>query len=279
MNQLTNCFGFSLGKTDQELSFEQRNIIYAKEVREYGFLREDRLADASKVPKHESIQLSYNNGTVQIDSLPSGCKELCFVIGGNRFDALTINFEDIDTIFPDHQVIRLERPEKNKAYDLCSIAGVKEIQRLKGMGSVYLTNDITGYGHFRVIEGSFVTAVLLKSGYIRVDLKNLVCESLCFRMSKLYDNAFDVIVDTDIRAGDVYLSHVYDGIVIYNPALASALRHQAILMRIDTDKGLFCGVCEFCDPVETSIDHFIDANRYNGWSSHVQNRKMFSDFD
>ncbi len=275
MSKVTEFIRSSLAKDEQNLSLEQRNKIYAEEMRKYGFLGEARLAYASEVPQHESIELSYNNGTVNIDSLPPGCGELLFVIGRSRFDAFSEDIEGIEAIFADHQIITLERPEEGISYDFGSLAGGKEIPHLKGEGSLYLGNSISGPGHFRAIAGSIVEVVIMQGGYIRIDLANLECASLSFRLSRSYDNAFDVIVDTDIRAGDVYISNVRNGMILYNPALASALRHQAVLERIDVDKGRFCAVCEFCDPVETPIDHFVDANRYNGLSSQSINREMF----
>ncbi len=66
MSKATGYFGGSSVEDEQALSLEERNKIYARGMREFGFLKEDRLAGAAEVPGHESLELSYSDGTVRI---------------------------------------------------------------------------------------------------------------------------------------------------------------------------------------------------------------------
>ncbi len=268
--------GSTLTAEGKELSIEDRNEICREEIMNIGFLRNYRLADATSIPTHQSIALRYNEGQIYFEKMPEEISNLYILIKQNHVDIFSRYFEGLDKIFPDREIIRIASPKIDHAYDLGLLSGRKAAGYLKGSGVLYFENTISGPDHYLKTDASGINVIILKDGYIRIDLVKLICESISFRLSDVYENAFDVFVDEEPRPGDSYITNVENGMIIYSPTLTSALKHQATLGPIDMNKGIYYASCAFRIVPGMKTGQLIDVEKYHDQSSIAYNLELLA---
>lgn len=260
----------------EELQIEECNRLCQEELRIFGFIRDFRLADAYDVPKHQAICFRYNDGKIVFEKLPVEVKELYFLIKQGKVDIFTQKIEGLELLFDDRKLIKLEAPKLNCSYDLNSDSGTESSDFFRGSGILYFENTISGPEHFIQVDSSGINVIILNDGYIRVDLVRFACESISFRMSDKYENTLDVFSDDEEKPGDIYVTNVRNGMIIKNPVLASALKHQATIGPLDMKKGLYYAVCTFRIVPGAKTSQLIDTMKYLDESSYVYNMNLFA---
>lgn len=123
--------------------------------------------------------------------------------------------------------------------------------------------------YYRMESGSFIDLILLKDGWVRVEMKNMDCEKVMVRNSDTLEQALDIVVDDLVHKGDFVIDQIEDGKVIYAPVLAAALQRQAVPVVVDMNTGLFYSYIRFglVDGGAEAGNVFVDLNRYNGISN------------
>lgn len=196
-----------------------------------------------------------------------------------KIEAFAENVPGIEVVLQEHSRFRIPLPEIGVKYDTHCLAGEPTRDLLQGRGQISLINTISTPSCFKRINGSGISIVLLRGGYRRIDLIGMICESLCFQPSLIFDNALDIQVDSAIRDGCVFIENVKSGMIIYHPVLAQALKYQAAIGPLDLDEGIYYAACQFYYDPDAGERLFIDASKANGMSILKLNSDFFSTDD
>jgi hypothetical protein len=267
----------SLTKEEAAMSLERRNCIYSEELQNFGFVRDFRLAKKDTLPPIQQISLNFRDGNIQFTKLPKGLQEITLVLADGKLDIFTPEFSYPEFIHKDRQHIRISSLDVKKTYDLRLLAPDGSKIGLSGEGNLNLYNSVTDTSHYELLRGSLINVTIFQDGYLRVDTLNVECNSLIFRASSLFENAFDVVVGEEMQPGDILIANMQSGMVFRHSSLAAALKNQALLGTGDVNKGKFYGFCSFtCAPELTEPGILIDAEKLRGSNSHECNLDYLS---
>lgn len=264
----------SLTKEEAAMSLERRNCILAEELQNFGFLRDFRLAKKDTLPPIQQISLNFRDGNIQFTKLPKGLQEITLVLADGKLDIFTAAFPHPELAFPNRQHIQIPSPDVKKIYDLRLLAPDGSKIDLSGEGNLNLYNSVTDTSHYELLHGSLINVTIFQDGYLRVDTLNVECNSLIFRASSLFENAFDVVVGgEEMQPGDIFIANMQSGMVFRHSSLAAALKNQALLGASDVNGGIFYGFCAFTSyaPELTESGILIDAEKLRGSNSHECN--------
>lgn len=255
-------------------TLEEKDKAVIEEIRYYGFIKNEHLVEDKEVPRHESIEYEYKDGTVMFSHLPEKTELLCIVPTKERPLIFTEFPSEYKLIYP--EILELKDIAENVAYDLNKMTGNPESLGLSGMGKVVCANSICTPNRFREIKGSFIDVILLKNGNIRVDLINLSCETITFVGSSDYDG-LDILLDDEYpKLGGIFLTGIRNGLRIHHPALAQALKHMAEISIIDRNEGRFYGHVMFFYCPEEYGERFVGLSRAQGESTIKRNIEMLT---
>jgi hypothetical protein len=267
----------SLTKEEAAMSLERRNCIYSEELQNFGFLRDFRLAKKDTLPPIQQISLSFRDGSIRFTKLPKDLQEITLVLADGKLDIFTSAFPHPELAFPNRQHIQIPSPDVKKMYDLRHLAPDGSKIGLNGEGNLTLYNSVTDTTHYELLQGSLINVTILQDGYLRVDTLNVECNSLIFRASSLFENAFDVVVGEEMQPGDILIANMQSGMVFHHSSLAAALKNQALLGASDVNGGIFYGFCAFTyAPELTEPGILIDAEKLRGSNSHECNLDYLS---
>ncbi len=269
--------GRALTEQEKALTLEERDAIIVDEIKGLGFISNRRLAKDTDVPHHQDIEFEFNNGSIKFLDLPKKADSLYFMTKTkDRPDIYTEDPSLMLSLYPDREVIKIDTPKTGCEYDLDRLSHTPGVMGFSGRGRICYTNTISSPKRFRAIRGSIIDIVLLRDGYIRIDLINTSCETLSFLPSKHFENALDIHLDSDPKFGGIFLTGVKNGLVIYHPVLAQALKLQSEIGVIDRNEGLFYAHTPFFYCPEEFGECFVDMMRTQGRSSIKDNIELLS---
>jgi hypothetical protein len=262
----------SITKEEAAMSLERRNCIYSEELQNFGFLRDFRLAKKDTLPPIQQISLSFRDGSIRFTKLPKDLQEITLVLADGKLDIFTAAFPHPELVFPKRQHIHISSPDVKNTYNLRLLAPNGKKVGLNREGNLTLYNSVTDTSHYERLHGSLINVTIFQDGYLRVDTLNVECNSIIFRASSLFENAFDIVVSEEMQPGDIFIANMQSGMVFRHPSLAAALKNQALLGASDVNVGKFYGFCSFtCEPELTGPGILIDAEKLRGSNSHECN--------
>lgn len=266
-----------LSESERNLSFEERNKIFQDEIKNFGFIRDCRLACKNDVPPYHCIEFEFDNNIIKFKTIPKNVNELYFVINEKKIEIFDWDEGFFHLAYANCEVLKIKKPKLNIKYNLAKIIKNSQKLPLGDSGNMYFGNSIGDNHHFTAINTSIVKVVILRDGYLRFDLKNTNCDTISFRSSECFENAFDLIVDDEMKQGDVFFTGIRSGMVIYHPPLAAALKNQAILEPFDMNNGIFYAEVTFgYSPTGSKSNVFIDLEKIFNNSSHIINYDYFN---
>ena len=266
----------TLLEEEKNLSLEDRDAIVVDELKNLGFIRNNRLVKEADVPLHKEIKLEFEDGIFKVVSLPEHTTSIFLVNTDDKPDIFLEGPALLKTIYPNREVVEIKNPRESYPYDLNELAENAKKMGLAGKGEIIYTNTISSPSHFRTIKGSLIDVILLKDGNIRIDLINLLCKTLSFSPSKSFENALDICVDSPPIIGDIFLTGIKNGLVINHPILAQALKLQAEIGPLDRNKGTFVAHASFFYSPEEYGERFVDISKAQNISSIKQNIELLS---
>jgi hypothetical protein len=271
----------NLQDSEKSLSLEQRNEIFLNELENFGFLRNCRLADVNTLPKHDFIEVKYEHNDFCFSHLPSDVDKLHLLVVGN--DILNIYTNDDvfalpDRIYSGREIVTIEHPKTGTLYHLDELCSAST-DIMTGEGTLCFVNTLTMPHRFIYQKYSTIDIFICRDGYLRINLNN--CEftgnPIIIRKSAFFENSFDIVLGVEEPAdGDILIQDVKDGMVIYNPILASALTQQAAIEALDVVNSVFVGkVTYFYDPDNYEPLYFVDYTKSEGISACSYNKDIF----
>ncbi len=266
----------TLPEDERFLTIEERDKRIRDEITSYGFVRDCRLADRYCVPQRECIEYSICRGGVVFHQIPKRIKSLYLFVNEDKCDIFSCRVPGIDMLYPGRQFITINNPAENVHYDLRSMTKDPSFGGIKGKERVYCANSIISPDHFVAVRASIIDVIVFSSGFLRIDLINMACESVSFAASKFFDQCLDVRVDSGVRPGEVFFSGVHSGMVVHHPVLALALKNQAEIGVLDRNNGTLYARAAFLYLPDEYGNRFVDINKIQGESSHKRNLELFS---
>jgi hypothetical protein len=272
----------NLMDSEKNFSLEQRNEIFLDELETFGFLRNCRLAEADSLPIHDYIEIKYEHNDFCLSHLPNNTNKLHLLISNN--DILNIYTNDDvftlpDRVYSGREIITIDNPQTGTLYHLGELCSAPT-DMMTGEGTLCFVNTLTMPHRFVYQKYSTIDIILCKDGYLKLNLNN--CEfkgnNIIIRKSIFFEQAFDIILGVDEPVdGDFIIQDVKDGMVIYNPILASALTQQAVIEALDVVNSVFVGkVSYFYDPDNYEPFYFVDYVKSEGVSTCSYNKDIFS---
>lgn len=264
-----------LANVEANMNLDEKLAMYLDEYQTFGALREHRLVDAEAFLPPSQIFIKYDEGKVRFSSLPAFTNfvALYFCENGIR---LLLNSDVQDQIWHDQVKITINNPNIDQEYDLMKMSGLSaERLGISGTGVKCLCNNETTRNYFQETCGSSIEVFVLRKGVFQIVFKNMTCDKITFRPSVFFENAFDLVIDSEESGtGEVTFSDVFDGARIKYPALAAALKQQAFLVPLDINRGIFLYKAVFTYHPEFGDKVFVDQNRYSEESNHQFNRHL-----
>ena len=253
------------------LTLEERNIECANEWKTFGTIRNARFISVEELPETKCITCSVSADTIIFDSIPDNCEQVWILAKDEKhIDLYTEEPAAMDLIYPDYKKMVIQNVSVHTEYS-AKCAEEKSVVEMLMTQSTWINfyNSSSEQAHYRMESGSFIDLILLKDGWIRVEMKNMDCEKVMVRNSDTLEQALDIVVDDLVHRGDFVIDQIEDGKVIYAPVLAAALQRQAVLVVVDMNRGLFYSYIRFglVDDGAEAGNVFVDLNRYNGISN------------
>lgn len=260
------------------LTLEERNIECANEWKTFGTIRNARFISVEELPETKCITCSVSAGTIIFDSIPDNCEQVWILAKDEKhIDFYTEEPAAMDLIYPDYKKMVIQNLSVHIDYPLKSAEEMLIAEVIMSQGTqINFYNSPMEQTHYRMEYGSFIDLILLKDGWIRVEMKNMDCEKVMVRNSDTLEQTLDIVVDDLVHKGDFVIDQIEDGKVIYAPVLAAALQRQAVPIVVDMNRGLFYSYIRFglVDGGAEAGNVFVDLNRYNGISN-VEYAQMF----
>ena len=260
------------------LTLEERNIECANEWKTFGTIRNARFISVEELPETKCITCSVSADTIILDSIPDNCEQVWILAKDEKhIDLYTEEPAAMDLIYPDYKRMVIQNVSVHTEYSAKCAEEKFVVEMLMTQSSwINFYNSPSEQAHYRMESGSFIDLILMKDGWIRVEMKNMDCEKLMIRNSDTLEQALDIVVDDLVHRGDFVIDQIEDGKVIYAPVLAAALQRQAVPVVVDMNRGLFYSYIRFglVDDGSEAGNVFVDLNRYNGISN-VEYAQMF----
>ncbi|WP_455946567.1 hypothetical protein [Eubacterium ramulus] len=261
------------------LTLEERNIECANEWKTFGTIRNARFISVEELSETKSITCSVSADTIILDSIPDNCEQVWILAKDEKhIDLYTEEPAAMDLIYPDYKKMVIQNVSVHTEYSVKSAEEKFVVEMLMTQSTwINFYDSPSEQAHYRMESGSFIDLILLKDGWIRVEMKNMDCEKLMVRDSNTLEQALDIVVDDLVHRGDFVIDQIEDGKVIYAPVLAAALQRQAVPVVVDMNRGLFYSYIRFglVDDGAEAGNVFVDLNRYNGISNMEYAQMLF----
>lgn len=260
-----------LKKQEKNITLEELDEHVREEVEEIGFSRHARLAE--ELPGMQTVKLQVTEHGVKIlERFLRKDNEGLYVLT-NSAGKMVIYTERKDTfgiVYPDYTVTYIEHPEVGKEYQL-----PEDFMKQHEPGEeLFFGNDVDAPDRLRLYEGSVINVLVMKNGYVRIDLYNLSCEVLVFQASRHFENAIDILVDASISPGALAFRMAgQKSIQVHHPILAELLKHQSFIKTLDAGHGLFYGESNYgyVEGIKGS-NTMVNLHRVNNISNITENR-------
>jgi hypothetical protein len=233
------------------------------------------------LPIHDYVEIKYEHNDFCLSHLPNNTNKLHLLISNNDILNIYTN-DDIftlpDRVYSGREIITIDNPQTGTLYHLGELCSAPT-DMMTGEGTLYFVNTLTMPHRYVYQRFSTIDILICRDGYLKINLNN--CEftgnPIIIRKSTFFENAFDIVLGVEEPAdGDILIQDVKDGMVIYNPILASALTQQAVIEALDVVNSVFIGkVSYFYDPDDYEPFYFVDYIKSEGISALSYSKDIF----
>ena len=256
---------------EQNLTLEERGEILTEELKNFGMLRNYRYANIAELPAVAEIALTYNCGVIIFEKIPEDVDTLYLLMNEDHFEIYIEDPSDLAVVYEGFESLCFRNAKSGVDYDLNDMfKDPLKMMPILRTGTMHCYNSITDPIRFAPITGSWIDVILLKDGFLRFDLRNLMCLKMTFRLSDLLEHAVNLVLDADEdRCGDITFMDIQSGMVVYAPVLAAALQRQAFLDVADLKTGTYYAYVRYglVPKMSEQGNVFVDINRYNNRSN------------